>query len=174
MVIYSRHLCVLIYAQDDWREKDYRNIGDSTLADYLGSTEHSDCEVCLSCPVCRAEWELFDPENPGEYVQFCEYCEVLLSFMKEQLTNDGLLLFSHDLLKLDALKQFVEYSLKDKKIKKIFILEQDEIERKKTKPNKLLDKIKHQEIKYSEFIALIDSNKFEYNVLYEIFKDKYY
>ena len=117
---------------------------------------------------------MFDPENPGEYVQFCEYCEVLLSLLKEQLTNDGILLFSHDLMKLDKLKQFVEYSLNNRKIKKIFILQQDEIGKKKTKAKKLLEKIANQKITNSNLKELIDTNKFEYNVLYEIFKDKYY
>ncbi|NHJ85583.1 MAG: hypothetical protein FK734_08985 [Asgard group archaeon] len=175
MVIYSQHFCVLIYAQNDWKEKDYESITEKTFTDFMSGTAHADCDVCLTCPVCRANWELFNPENPGEYIQFCEFCEVLLPLMKDKLTSDGMILFSHSLLNLDALKQFVEYSLKSKKIKKIFVLEQDDyVNKKRTKPNKLSEQIKQQEISCSKFVELITSKTFEYNVLYEIFKDKYY
>ncbi len=175
MVIYSQHTCIIIFAQNDWKDKDYDSINVKILTGLFSGADHSDCEVCLSCPVCRAEWELFDPENSGEYVQICEYCEVLLPLMKDQLTSDGLILFSHTLLKLDVLKQFVDYSLKSKKIKKIFILEQDDyVNKKSTKPNKLLEQIKQQTINCSEFIELINSSNFQYNILYEVFKVKYY
>ncbi len=174
MVIYSTHLCILIYAQNNWKDKDYEQFSDMTLVDYLGKTEHSDCEVCLTCPVCRADWELFDPENPGEYVQFCEYCEVLLPLLKEHLTGDGFILFSHRLVKLDALKQFIDFTLSNKKIKKVFVIQQYDPNRKPAKATKMLGQIKHQELKQSEFLTLIEAEKFEYNNLYEVFKDKYY
>ena len=174
MVVYSRHFCVIVYAQDNWKDKDYQKFSDLTLADYLGRAEHSDCEICLTCPVCRANWELFDPENPGKYIQICEYCNALFPIFKKHLTGDGFILFSHELLKLEELKQFTEFSLNNNKIKKIFILEQDDPKRKPSKTQDMIAQINHQELKISEFLILIDNGDFEYNTIYEIFKDRYY
>ncbi len=169
------HLCILIYAQDQWKEKDFERLSEETLTNFLEKAEHADCDVCLTCAVCRANWELFDPENPGEYVQLCEYCEALISYFKEyQKSGDNVLLFSHSKMKLEVLQNFVEYTLKDKKIKKIFVFQHVDWNKKKPKPDVFIEKISHKEIKNSEFISLLKEEKFENTILYEIHKDNYY
>ena len=42
------------------------------------------------------------------------------------------------------------------------------------KVEELLDLIERRKIKRSEFITLLDSEEFEFRVLYEISKDSYY
>ena len=173
-MIENEHLCILIYPQGQWKEKDYERFGDKTLENFLGASEHANCKVCMTCPICRANWELFDPENPGEYVQLCEYCEVLLPLFKKYQKNDALILFSHSKLKCDSLRQFTEHTLENKKIKKFYVLELSIWEKRKPKPQELVQLISHQRLKCSEFLILLETNKFEYMVMYEVYKDSYY
>ena len=79
-------------------------------------------------------------------------------------------------MKPDALKKFTEFTLENKKIKKIYILQHQDWRKRGRlpKPKELLEQITEQEIKQSEFIALLDAEKVEFSVMYEIFKDKYY
>ena len=172
----NQHFCILIIAQNQWKEKDFKQFGEGTLSDFLGNLEHSDCDICMTCPICRSFWELFDPENPGEYNLLCEYCEAFLEFFEKERIGDNVLLFTHTKIKSDALKKFAEYILENNKIKKIYILEHEDWSKRGRlpKPQKVIEQIKHQEVKQSEFISLIDENRYETLVMYEIFKDKYY
>lgn len=172
----NEHVCILIIAQDQWHEKDFKRFGNGSLSDFLGQTEHADCDICLTCPVCRSEWEFYDPENLGKYNYLCEYCEIFLPLLKEKQIGDYVLLFSHKIVKPDALKKFTEFTLENKKIKKIYILQHQDWRKRGRlpKPKELLEQITEQEIKQSEFIALLDAEKVEFSVMYEIFKDKYY
>ena len=172
----NEHTCILIIAQNQWKEKDFERFGDGSLSDMLGELEHDDCDICLTCPICRSFWELFDPENLGEYNQLCEYCEVFLPLFKEEQKGDSVLLFSHKNLLPDSLKKFTEFTLENERIKKIFILQHQDWKKRGQlpSPKELLKKVKHQELKKSEFFSIIDEDKFEFLVMYEIFKDKYY
>ena len=170
------HLCVLIFAQNTWKGKDYKKLEAKAVSEFIGNAGHEDCDLCLTCPICRATWELFDPKNLGEFNFICKYCEVLIPFFESYQTGDNVLLFSHQNLNIEGLRSFIELNLTNDKVKKIFILQLQEWEKKVKMPKAedLIGLIIHKKLKRSEFIALLDSEEFEYRVLYDVFKDAYY
>ena len=105
-MIEFQHLCILLIAQNQWKEKDYEKFNDETITKVHSSAAHAKCGVCMTCPICRSTWALFDPENPGKYVPECEYCDVLLPYFEQYRSGDNLLLFSHEKMQVDVLKKF--------------------------------------------------------------------
>ena len=172
------HLCILIFAQNTWKEKDFIKLEEKTVVNYLENTPQGDCDVCLTCDICRGTWELFDPENPGKYNPLCNYCEVLLPFFKKFQSGENVLLFSHQTIDSNGLRSFTETNLSNEKVKKIYILQLHEWREKRyekyLKAEELIDSLSHVKITHSDFLSLLDEDKFEYRVLYEISKDSYY
>ena len=117
---------------------------------------------------------MFDPLNPGEYVGTCDLCKALYkSFKKIQGSNEGIILFSHQLMHdLNQLQNLTQNLISNEFIKKIFILEVEGVKISKPIPS-ILEEFSHKRLKKSEFFEL-KKDQFEYSVIYEIFKDKYY
>ncbi len=126
-----------------------------------------------TCPICNALVKLFDPQNPGQYVDFCDLCKALYNKLENiKGQNEALILFSHQLIPdMNQLHALTQSLLSSEKIKKIYILEVEYEKISKPIPS-ILDAIIHKRLKKSEFYELLEANKFEYRVIFEVFKDK--
>ncbi|WXG41198.1 MAG: hypothetical protein WED07_10590 [Candidatus Freyarchaeum deiterrae] len=171
---YDAHFCLLIFAQDQWKESYTEKISKNTRDLFYQYTGHSNCDVCNTCPICRALVEMFDPMNPDEYIIVCDLCKALYKMMEEiKGQTDGMILFSHSFpLEIQSVTYLTKLLLQSDKIKKIYILEV--VTEKNTQVSEVIEKIKKIRLKKSEFIKLLDSNEFKDKVLYEISKDSYF
>ncbi len=168
------HFCLLIFGQGIWKEAFVKKMSKESNYNFFHLLGYSkDSEFC-KCAICRASIKLFDPLNPGEYVFICDLCKALYKKFKNiQGENEGIILFSHHLMyDLNQLQNFVQNLVSNEFIKKIYILEVKWVKISKS-TNSIIEKISHKRLKKSEFIEL-KQNQFEYSVIYEIFKDKYY
>lgn len=94
--LYNDYFCLLIFAQGQWKESYTEKISKNTRDLFYQYTGHSNCDVCIICPICRALVEMFDPMNPDEYVVVCDLCKELYKMMEQiKGQNDGMILFLH-------------------------------------------------------------------------------
>lgn len=169
------HFCLLIFGQGLWKDSFTKKISKETKTSFFHLSGYSIDSLFCTCPICNALVKLFDPLNPGDYVDFCDLCKALykkLEDIKEH--NEGLILFSHQLMQdLNRLQNLTQSLLSNDKIKKLYILEVEWVKISKPIPQ-VINEISHNRLKKSEFFELLKANKYEYRVIYEIFKDKYY
>ncbi len=170
----TEHFCLLVHAQDHWELKDENQILKEIIKEYALLNNHSNCEICMTCPVCQALWNLFDPINPGDYNTVCQACKEIYTIFKEKRgKKSGLILFSHDNLPHDKLKDLVEVLLNKKRIKKISML-QLEFQKIVNRTFNIINQLETRKVCKSDFINLLDRKKYELNVNYEISKEFYY
>ena len=169
------HFCLLIFGQGLWKETFTKKISKETKFNFFHLSGYSVDSLFCTCPICNALVKLFDPMNPDGYIDVCDLCTALYKRFKEiQGQNEGMILFSHQLMDdLNQLENLTQNLLTNEKIKKIYILELEWVKISKSIPL-LLEDINQKRLRKSEFIDLIKKNLFEYKVIYEIFKDKYY
>jgi hypothetical protein len=145
-----------------------------SLEEYVLVSRHLSCNLCLSCPVCRGLWDLFDPNSPGEYVGLCKVCGDLVQLFKERLGKiQGFLLFAHTDLSKEELEKLTRFLLDEKRIKKVYILQ---LARLKigSRATSQIGQIEHIQVKESAFRELLEDEEFRYELLYEIQKDRYH
>lgn len=172
--IYQDHFCILVFGQGLWKDSFTKKISKETKVSFFHLSGYSKDSLFCTCPICNALIKLFDPEDPGEYVDFCDLCKALHEIFKDiKGQNDGVIFFSHNLMDIEALQNLVQNLLSDKQIKKIYILEIEFNKLYKYVPV-IMEMISQDRLKKSDFIELLKDNKFEYCTIYEIFKDKYY
>ncbi len=163
------HYGVLVFAQGKWREQDYLEIS-KKLHDESVKNNIDDLPLYES--------------NPSDY---CKICDQIYHLLTELLgDNDGLKYSAHQLMiENNGMKILVETCFNLDKIKKIFIFQGGKIERKDyniTKfgspalknPINLKERLKNMKISKTEFLNLLQEEKFEEDVLYEIIRDTYY
>lgn len=118
---------------------------------------------------------LFDPKELGKSQRDCQLCSAIAKiFEAKKGTNEGLILFSHNVPDLESFKIFLTPFFKNPRIKKLFYLELDVDSYLSSKNIALnLSKLKNLQIKRlnnPEFSILLDKNQFEQGILYEIVK----
>jgi hypothetical protein len=117
---YPEHHCLVIVAQDQWKEQFKNDLGSSVKNRFFFLGGHGDCEVCCTCPLCRSLEELFDPERPGAYDCPCSLCGHLLTMLKRRLGRaNGLILFSHY---RPIEKAIIDALFEERRVKKVFVL----------------------------------------------------
>ena len=117
---------------------------------------------------------LFDPKNPGKNDHPCELCISLYEIYEEKRgNNEGLILFSHNILGWVGMEKFLLFILGKVKVKKVYYLELDPSSYLVGIGNKIpeiIKKIKHLEVNRSEFFRLFEDKKIEFSILYEVGK----
>ena len=171
---HSQHFCLLIHAQDHWDEKHKQKLLMEAIQEHSNLHGHSNCNTCMTCPICRSTWVLFDPMNPEEYVEVCEACEEIYKiFNKKRGKNSGIILFSHDNLKPEQIIPLVDIFLTKKIVKKLSII-QLEYQRHKEKTIETIKALKTKKVKKVEFKDILESGGFQFNIDYEVSKDLYF
>lgn len=169
------NFCLLIFGQGLWKDSFTKKISKETKTNFFHLSGYSKDSLFCTCPICNALVKLFDPLNPGDYIDFCDLCKALYKKFEDiKGQNEGVVLFSHQLMReMNQLQSLIQSLLSNEKIKKIYILEVERVKISKPIPS-IIDAITHKRLKKSEFFELLKGNKFEYRIIYEIFKDKYY
>lgn len=177
---YFPHFCILLYAQDQWNEKE-QNI----LYGQVASKYHS---VVDDNPWDEKDWDevtLYNPQKPENnpergawgIINPCIICNALIPiFTAKKGDKQGFILFSHSILPPTELTQFLEFLLSQEKIKKMVILILDEITvTGKMTRSKALSLIPTgaQSYNLTEIKTAITQKTIQSGVLYEIRKDKY-
>ncbi|MFX0114305.1 MAG: hypothetical protein ACFFB3_07145 [Candidatus Hodarchaeota archaeon] len=172
--VYLEHFCLLVFAQDRWKEKNQAEVMQLIREAYIRGNPHADCDLCMNCPVCRGLWDLFEPNNLGEYVSICTVCNLLNeTFLGRLGSNDGVVLFAHTKLSAPHLREFAKSLLDSSRIKKIFVLQVDSF-KVGSKTLETLQQLKQEKMKLFAFQDLLKEEKNEFNVIYEVSRGQYY
>ncbi len=169
------HFGLLIFGQGQWKENFTRKTSKDTKINFFHLSGYSKDSLFCTCPVCNAMVKLFDPKNFDEYVDLCGLCKPLfkkLEIIKGQ--NEGMIFLSHNIIRnIELLQDLTSGLLLKDQIKKIYIIE---IEYKKiNEPIPIIiESLGHQRLSKSEFIEILKNNLHQFDVIYEIFKDRYY
>ena len=164
------HICLLIFAQGTWKENFKKQLIEDIKNKFLANMDIDKVD----------EWSeieqipLFNPNNPGKTDRPCELCNSLYELFEEKRgSNDGFILFSHNILGWDGMEKFLLFILGEVKVKKIYYLELDSdsyLVGISKKIPEIMQKIKHLMVNRSEFFKLFEDKKVEFSILYEVAK----
>ncbi|MFW9993483.1 MAG: hypothetical protein ACFFD4_15675 [Candidatus Odinarchaeota archaeon] len=167
MVSYE-HYGILVFAQGTWREKDkeslLRKIGQRNIHNLYRSS------LPTNCYLCNQIYDIFE-EIRG--------------------MNDGIIYVAHAFLEPDAMKEFTDIVLGDERVKKFFLFQGGLVKDKKGNPVvrkkgsppimrrryhkvDLKERLMLKKCTKSEFIEILEEKEFQYEILYEVTKEKYY
>ncbi len=166
------HFCVLIFAQGTWKEADKESVrnliieklkakSDIAYNVYYKLTYRDQIPIYADCHLCQPIYKMFE-EFKGN--------------------NDGILYQGHHYLipedDFEEMKSLANLIISDSKVKKFFLLYLDNFrEIKRTILNdmnleELKEKLKFKKCTITDFISIVDNNKFENRTVYEISKDR--
>ncbi len=159
------HFCFLIFAQGKWQEKYKDKLKAEIKKDFL---KYGYWDPMYDIPV-----KLFDPLVKGdENYDACDLCLELIPRFKDKLgTNEGLIRFSHKLIRLEDVERFFSKILTDTMVKKVYflILDHNSYVIGMNVP-KIISNIKEQQVNPDRFFQLIKTEKLDFSIIYEIRK----
>ncbi len=158
------HFCFLIFAQGKWQEKYTARLITEIKQDFL---RYADWDPMYDIPV-----KLFDPLVKDEDYDVCDLCLELLPRFEIKLgSNEGLIRFSHKLLRLQDIEPFFLKILTDLQVKKVYFLLLNSnsyiIDKNITK---IMKSITEQQLNGATFFDLVTNEKLKFSILYEIRK----
>ena len=114
------HFCFLIFAQGKWQQKYKSKLEIEIKKDFL---EYAYWDPMYDIPV-----KIFDPLVKDENYDACDLCHELIPRFKRVLgTNEGLVRFSHKLIRLEDIERFFSKILTDSHMKKLYFLMLDHV-----------------------------------------------
>ena len=158
------HFCFLIFTQGKWKDNYKDKLKTEIKEDFL---KYAYWDPMYDIPV-----KLFDPLVKDEDYDACDLCLELIPRFKNELgNNEGLIMFSHKLLRLEDIDQFFMNILSKTEVKKLYYLMLDHnsyiigmnIPR-------IIKGVKEQQISTNEFFSLIRNEKLDFSIIYEIRK----
>ena len=154
------HFCFLIFAQGKWQEKYKTKLEIEIKRDFL---EYAFWDPMYDIPV-----KLFDPLIKDEDYDFCDVClELIPQFKKILGSNEGLIRFSHKLIRLEYIERFFFKILTDPLMKKLYFLMLDHNSYiQGVDIPKIIKSIKEIQIAADDLITLIKDEKINFNVTY--------
>lgn len=158
------HFCFLIFAQGKWQEKYKVKLIPEIKKDFL---RYAYWDPMYDIPV-----KLFDPLVKDEDYDVCDLCLELIPRFKIKLgSNEGFIRFSHKLIQLKDIERFFLKFLTDSQVKKVYflMLDMNSYIEVKNIP-KSINSIKEQQIKADKFFNLIQNEKIDFSIIYEIRK----
>lgn len=168
------HFCLLIFAQGPWKPNYKAQLAKEVQARFIASLEARSPEEERRLAWAETEKNpLFDPEELGKSQRECAFCSAIYEFLKEKLgQTDGLLLFSHSVPDVIGFKTVITPLFEDPRIKKVYYYElgMDSFVVDQTKYLPILKDRRDERLPLSEFLKLLDADKFQINVVYEIHK----
>ncbi|NVM17986.1 MAG: hypothetical protein HWN80_09735 [Candidatus Lokiarchaeota archaeon] len=166
------HFCVLIFAQGIWKETDRDSVR-NLIKEKLKSMKEASYNIFF---------KLTHREQMPIYAD-CHLCQPIYKMFEEfKGSNDGILYQGHHYLipedDFDDMKSLAHLIISHNNVKKFYLLYLDGLgEIKRT----ILDNMNLEEFKeklnfkkcnITEFISIIDSNKFKNRTVYEITKSR--
>ena len=164
------HSCVLVFAQGTWKESFKARFLQEISKNFISNMDIDEVD----------EWgeieqiPLFNPKNPGKNNKPCDVCHALYEIFEEKKgNNEGLILFSHNILGWEGMEKLLFFILGQTNVKKIFYLELDQdsyIEGAKNKIPEIIEKINNLKINRTEFFRLFEYEQIKFSTLYEVGK----
>ena len=162
------HTCLLIFAQGNWKESFKLKFFQQISKNFISNMNIDD----------RDEWSeilispLFDPKNPGKDDHPCDVCHPLYDIFEEKKgENDGLILFSHNILGWKGMEKFLVFILREQSVKKIFYLELDSFSYiVGANIPKIMKDITDLKINRNDFFKLFRNEQIQINIVYEVSK----
>jgi hypothetical protein len=156
------HYGVLLFAQGTWNDKDRKKVH----------------EMLSSHPKSQSdELYLFQ----GAYPSNCKICNQIYELFSEILgKNDGMMFYTHDIwLEISGMKLLTELVFKSEEVKKFYIFQGGPIERSAMSKGKFIrmklieeiilkERLKPQKVTKKEFLEILDTDRFEEEILYEV------
>ena len=158
------HFCFLIFTQGKWQEKYKAKLITEIKKDFL---RYAYWDPMYDIPV-----KLFDPLVKDEDYDVCDLCLELFPRFKIILgSNEGLIRFSHKLIRLKDIERFFFKILTDPQVKKVYflMLDQNSYIRGINIP-KIINSIIEQQINADKFFSLVKNKKIGFSIIYEIRK----
>lgn len=164
------HTCLLIFAQDTWKENYKKKFLKEIKTKFNASMNIDEIDAWSEIE----QIPLFNPNHPEANDLPCELCIPLYEILEEKRgTNEGFILFSHNILGWKGMENFLFFVLGEDKVKKIYYLELDSnsyILGISDKIPEIIQNVKYVEINRSTFFDLFEKEKIEFSILYEIVK----
>ncbi len=164
------HFCLLVFAQGTWKESYKNKLLDQIKKNFLSNMDIDGADLWNEIN----KSPLFDPKNPKADTKPCELCHALYKIYKEKKGgNDGLILFSHNIISWNGTGNLLSFLLGERNVKKVYYLELDQhsylISTKNHIPV-IIKNIKDIRINRTEFFNLIEKEELEFSIIYEIGK----
>ncbi len=164
------HMCLLIFAQGTWKDNYKKRLVREVKNKFISNMDIDDVDLWSEIE----KIPLFNPKTPEENHKPCELCYSLYDiFEKEKGNNDGIILFSHNILGWKGMKNFLLFILGEVNVKKIYYLELDQssyLISTKKRISTIIKNIKPKQVNRSVFFDLFDKEKVEFSILYEVVK----
>jgi hypothetical protein len=158
------HFCLLIFAQGEWQEKYKAKLEIEIKKDFL---KYAYWDPMYDIPV-----KLFDPHIKDEDYDACDLCLELIPRFKMKLgSNEGLIWFSHKLIRLEDIEKLFFKILTDPQVKKVYFLMLDHYSYiQGVNIPKIINNVKEQQINVDEFFTLVENENIDFGIIYEIRK----
>lgn len=162
------HFCLLIVAQDVWKENYKKELLENVSSNFLLQLKpRSEGEANLISWNEVYEDPLFEPLPHNITCPTCSFLSEV--FNEKKKNNDGMILFSHNILDVIGFKAFLTPFIKNDKIKKMLYLELSMFDEDEFLKHK---KLTVQQVHSYEIFKLVDNEQFENGTLYEILNYK--
>ena len=171
------HFCLGFFSKEIWKENFRHQFYTKARErfDALLKSSYDDHDAWAEVHV----QSLFNPKHLENGAQTCYVGEYLLSLFKKKLGyNNGLILFSHTVIKHKVAVDLLSELIQEDRVKKIYFTVLDEnsyilpSESRKEKYSVLVKEIQQHKIHISEFQQRIQKSGYTYNILFEIVKYK--
>lgn len=164
------HICLLVFAQGTWKENYRLKISDEIKKKFLSSMDIDANDLWGEI----SKIPLFYPKDPGSGDQPCELCHAINKIYEEKRgENEGLILFSHNILGWEGTGKFLSYILGQNNVKKVFYLELDNdsyLTNISSRIPNILKNIRERQINKAELFDLFEKEQVEFSILYEVVK----
>lgn len=167
------HFCILIIAQDEWKEQDKQSIRDISLTERKKYVEYD----------YHFYHKLTYRNKKPEYSD-CLLCNQIYSLFTNLKGNrEGIQYQGHHYLEPDDTKDIVGYTkliLAENQVKKVYILYLDSLKELKREEinnhnyDEFKELIKEERYSLEEFETQLQEHEIKERVLYEILREKYY
>jgi hypothetical protein len=167
------HFCILIIAQNEWKDQDKQSIKSISLTERKKHIEYD----------YHFYHKLTHRDKKPEYSD-CLFCNQIYKLFEDLKENrEGILYHGHHYLEPEDTKDIVEFTkliLAENQVKKVYILYLDSLKEFKRENinnfnyNEFKDLITKKKNTLPEFETLLQDHEMKERVLYEILKEKYY
>jgi len=162
------HFCLLIFAQGTWKDHYRKELFETISSNFLFQLKPRSEEE-----VAKIAWNevyaepLFEPP-PHDYN--CSFCSFLSEIFKDKKgNNDGMVIFTHNVLDVIGFKAFFTPLIKNNKIKKLLYFELGMFDEDEFMKHK---KFATKQVHSYEIFEIVDNEQFQNGTLYEILNYK--
>ncbi|MCP4764258.1 MAG: hypothetical protein GY870_20965 [archaeon] len=158
------HSCLLVFAQGSWKDHYKKELKEILTSNFLSQLKPRSEEEAKKIAWNEVNEEPFFEPPPRKYD--CDICSFISeAFQEKKGINEGMLLFTHNVLDAIGFKAFFAPLIKNTKIKKILYFELGIFDEKDFLSHK---KCVTKQARSHEIFEIVDNNLFENGIIYEI------